>query len=143
MVAATVAQLHQAVYQFGLPQICLQGLPEAAQFEHLHHNTAPHGVMQESCQQLEWARRGGNLETTASDENGEILHVVELKSPGQPSLGTAVVTCLLLATSFDKVVVEGLKLYEQPEAIQPVLTLSVLSDRLLDDVGMLLVRSVV
>jgi hypothetical protein len=99
--------------------------------------------MQESCQQLEWARRGGNLETTASDENGEILHVVELKSPGQPSLGTAVVTCLLLATSFDKVVVEGLKLYEQPEAIQPVLTLSVLSDRLLDDVGMQLVRSVV
>ena len=143
MVEATVAQLHQAVYQFGLLQICLQGLPEATQFEHLHHNSAPHGVMQESCQQLEWARRGGNRETTALDENGEIPHVVELKSPGQPSLGTAVVTCLLLATSFDKVVVEGLKLYEQPEAIQPVLTLSVLSDRLLDDVGMQLVRSVV
>ena len=139
----TAAQLHQAVYQFELPQICLQGLPEAAQFAHLHHKFAPHGVTQESCQQQEWARRGGNPETTASDENGEILHVVELKSPGQPSLGTAVVTCLLLATSFDKVVVEGLKLYEQPEAIQPVLTLSVLSDRLLDDVGMQLVRSVV
>ncbi len=55
----------------------------------------------------------------------------ELKSPGQPSLGTAVVICnsRLLAASFDKVVVGGLTLYEQPEVVQPVLTPSVVGDR--------------
>ena len=109
----------------------------AKQFEHLHHNSASHGVMQESCQQLEWARGGGNRGTTASAETGEIRHVVELKSQGWPSLGTAVVSnCRLLATSFDRVVVGGLKLYEQPEVVQPVLKPSVLGDRVLDGVGM-------
>ena len=119
----TVAQLHQAVYQFALPQICLQGLPEAAQFAHLHHKFAPHGVTQESCQQQEWARRGGNPETTASAANVDFQHVVESKSPGW-STRTAVVTSSsrLVTTSCGHGVVGGPKQYEQPAGRTPVWT---------------------
>ena len=94
--------------------------------EQLQQNSASNVEIQESCQQLEWARGGENRRTTASAENLEIQDVEELKSSGQPNLGTAKETCsMAMEPSCDKVDVGGLKQYEEPAVVTPVLTPSV------------------
>jgi len=94
--------------------------------EQLQQNSASNVESQESCQQLEWARGGENRQTTASAENLEIQDVEELKSSGQPNLGTAKETwSLVMEPSCDKVDVGGLKQYEEPAVVTQVLTPSV------------------
>ena len=68
-------QLQQAVGHIGL----------------LHQQPVDHiGLLH---RQPERETEGGNRETTASVESVGIRHVEVSKSSGQPSLGTAVVTC--------------------------------------------------
>ena len=68
-------QLQQAVDHIGL----------------LHQQPVDHiGLLH---RQPERETEGGNRETTASVESVGIRHVEVSKSSGQPSLGTAVVTC--------------------------------------------------
>jgi hypothetical protein len=107
--------------------MCTQG-HHGAQFEHMHHIPAPHGVMQETFQQVQWARREGNQETTASAENVDIQHEEELKSLGQPTRTAEVTSRWVMTTSCDYVVVGGPKQYEQPAGGTPVLTPSVSGD---------------
>lgn len=132
--ASTVAQVHQAAKPFGLLRHGLDQLAgrmralghSVEQVEHLLQKSAPHDVIQETCQQLEWARGGGNRETTASVENLEIQGEEVSKSSGQPSLGTAEVTSSrALEPSCDYVVGGELKQCEEPAVGKPVLTPSV------------------